>query len=325
MLEIHRMRAESAPAAVDRAVAARAIRQYGVIARRQLRELGVSDRGIDRRVAAGRLHRLHRGVYAVGHTVLGVRGRWMAAVLSCAPGAVLSHAAAGALWELRASEATIIDVTVPGSGGRRRRPGIRLHRARSLEGLTTTKDGIPVTTPARTILDLAAKLDGRPLERLLDQAENARLTDIPSLDALAREHANHRGARKLLDKLQDHEPGTTLTKSELEERFLSLCRQAGLPQPRVNDDVEGHEVDFIFKDHRVLVETDSWRHHKSREAFENDRRRDATHAAAGYRTLRFTHRQITHEPGTVTSALRAALTRPASSPPSSDTPARSAA
>ena len=268
---------------------------------------------------------MHHGVYAVGHTVLGPRGRWMAAVLACRPQAVLSHAAAGALWELRASEATIIDVTVPGSGGRQRRKGLRVHRARRLEGQTTTKDGIPVTTPARTILDLAAKLDGRPLERLLDQAENTRLTDLPTLVALARAHPHHRGARKLLDKLQTHEPGTTLTKSVLEERFLALCRQAGLPQPGVNDDVEGLEVDFVFKDHRVLVETDSWRHHKSRDAFENDRRRDATHAAAGYRTLRFTHRQITDDPAAVTSALHAALSRPASSPPSSDTPARSAA
>jgi very-short-patch-repair endonuclease/predicted transcriptional regulator of viral defense system len=321
MLQMAAIAKESAPARRDAALAALAIRQYGVIARRQLRQLGLSDGAIAHRVAAGRLHRLHHGVYAVGHTVIGPRARWMAAVLSCGTGAVLSHAAAGALWELRASEATIVDVTVPGSGGRPRRPGVRLHRARSLDGQTAIKDGIPVTTPARTILDLAAKLDGRPLERLLDQAENARLTDVPSLDALARAHATHKGARKLRATLQDHEPGTTLTKSELEERFLKLCRRAGLPKPKVNDDVEGLEVDFVFKDDRVLVETDSWRHHKSREAFENDRRRDAIHAAAGYRTLRFTHRQITHDPTTVERALSAALTRP----DSPDTPARSAA
>jgi very-short-patch-repair endonuclease/predicted transcriptional regulator of viral defense system len=325
MPEMDRMRLLSASAAVDRAAAELAIRQYGVISRSQLVALGLSDRAIARRVAAGRLHRLHHGVYAVGHTVLGPRGRWIAAVLACGPGAVLSHAAAGALWELRASEATIVDVTVPGSGGRQPRKGIRIHRARSLDGQTTTKDGIPVTTPARTILDLAAKLDGRPLERLLDQAENVRLTDAASLDALARAHTGHKGAAKLRATLRDHEPGTTLTKSQLEERFLALCRGAGLPRPRVNDDVEGLEVDFVFTDDRLLVETDSWRHHKTREAFENDRRRDAIHAAAGYRTLRFTHRQITRDPATVTRALQAALTRPASSPPSSDTPARSAA
>jgi very-short-patch-repair endonuclease len=233
--------------------------------------------------------------------------------LTCGRGAVLSHAAAGALWELRASEATIVDVTVPGSGGRRHRKGLRVHRARSLDGRTTIKDGIPVTTPARTILDLAAKLDGRAIERLLDQAENARLTDVASLEALARAHTGHKGAAKLRARLRAHEPGTTLTKSELEERFLALCRQAGLPQPRVNDDVEGFEVDFVFKDHRVLVETDSWRHHKSRESFESDRRRDATHAAAGYRSLRFTHRQMTDDPAAVTRALQAVLARRGSS------------
>jgi very-short-patch-repair endonuclease/predicted transcriptional regulator of viral defense system len=325
MLEMDRMRLKCASVGVDRVAAELAIRQYGVISRSQLVELGLSDRAVARRVAAGRLHRLHHGVYAVGHTVLGPRGRWMAAVLACGRGAVLSHAAAGALWELRTSEATIIDVTVPGSGGRRRRKGTRVHRARSLDGQTTIKDGIPVTSPARTILDLAAKLDRRPLERLLDQAENTRLTDVPSLDALARAHAGHKGSAKLRATLQEHEPGTTLTKSDLEERFLQLCRQAGLPQPTVNDDIEGLEVDFVFTAHRLLVETDSWRHHKSRNAFENDRRRDATHAAAGYRTLRFTHRQITDAPATVIRALEAAITRPASSPPSSDTPSRSAA
>src|SRR4051794_19223938 len=148
----------------------------------------------------------------------------MAAVLACGNDAVLSHAAAGALWGLRPSGATIIDVTVPGSGGRQRRTGIRVHRARHLDGRTTTHEGIPVTTPERTILDLAATLQRRPLERVLDQAENTRLTDVPSLVAIARTTPGHRGASKLLTTLDDHVPGTTLTKSELEERFLKLCR-----------------------------------------------------------------------------------------------------
>jgi very-short-patch-repair endonuclease len=309
MLEMDRMRPYSASPPVDPAISWLATRQHGVISRAQLRELGVSDRGIARRIGAGRLHRLHHGVYAVGHTVLGTRGRWMAAVLACGPTAVLSHASAAALWGLRASEATILDVTVPGTGGRPRRPGVRVHRARSLDGQTTTKDGIPVTTPGRTILDLAAHLDTRAIERMLDRAENARLGDDVPLDALARAHAGHRGASKLLKALHDHAPGTTLTKSELEERFLQLCRTAGLPQPTVNHHVELLEADFVFNAHRVLVETDSWQHHKSRDAFESDRRRDAIHAAAGWRTLRFTHRQIAHEPATVQRALEAALAR----------------
>jgi very-short-patch-repair endonuclease/predicted transcriptional regulator of viral defense system len=312
MLQVTAIAKQSAPPRLDAAVVALANSQYGVVARRQLRDLGLSDAAIAHRVAAGRLHRLHHGVYAVGHTRLLQRGRWMAAVLSCAPGAVLSHAAAAALWELRASDATIVDVTIPGSGGRRRRAGIRLHRARSLDGQTAVMDGIPVTKPARTILDLAATLDVRAIERVIDQAENLRLTDFPSLDALARALASHRGATKLRTVLRDHTPGTTLTKSQLEELFLALCRAAGLPKPLVNHRVAGFEADFVFADHRLIVETDSWRHHRSRDSFERDRRRDAIHAAAGWRTLRFTWRQIEHEPQTVAAAVAAALYRGAS-------------
>jgi hypothetical protein len=144
-------------------------------------------------------------VYAVGYTVLTVRGRWLAAVLACGPGAVLSHVSAAALWGLRPSSAAVVDVTVPGTGARKRN-GLRIHRARDLTGQTDTRDGIPVTTPARTVLDLAETLQRRPLERLLDQAENTRLADVASLDALARAHMNHHGASKLLEALHDHTP-----------------------------------------------------------------------------------------------------------------------
>jgi putative AbiEi antitoxin of type IV toxin-antitoxin system/uncharacterized protein DUF559 len=298
---------ESASPPLDEAIARLAATQHGVVSRAQLRALGLSDRGISARAARGVLHRRHQGVYSVGHTVLGALGHRMAAVLACGPTAVLSHASAGALWGLRPSRAASVDVTVPGTGGRQRRDDIRIHRARSLDGQTTTKHGIPVTTPGRTILDLAATLDRRGIERLLDRAENAHLGDDLPLVALARAHQGHRGARKLLDALRDHDPGTTLTKSDLEERFLELCRDAGLPTPVVNDHVEVLEADFIFKPHRVLVETDSWQHHRSRDSFESDRRRDAIHAAAGWRTLRFTHRQIEHEPAMVAGAVAAAL------------------
>jgi very-short-patch-repair endonuclease len=214
-----------------------------------------------------------------------------------------------ALWDLRPSAALIVDVTVPGTGSRNRK-GLRIHRARDLTGQTTTCDGIPVTTPARTILDLAATLQRRPLERVLDQAENLRLTDVPSLAALARAHAGHRGASRLWATLGAHEPGTTLTRSQLEERFLELCRDAGLPRPKVNVRVSGPEVDFTFPQHRLLVETDSWRYHRSRDAFERDRRRDALHTRAGYRTLRFTHDQLSTEPATAAATVRAALNAP---------------
>jgi len=296
---------KSASPSVDGAIAALAAGQHGVVARWQLRDLGLDDNAIAYRLRTGRLHRLHQGVYAVGHTVLTARGRWMAAVLAAGPSGVLSHASAAALWDLRRSAAVIVDVTIA-DGGSRKRKGLRIHRARDLTGQTTTHDAIPVTTPARTILDLAATLQRRPLERLLDQAQNTRLTDVVSLEALARAHTGHRGASRLLATLDAHEPGATLTKSELEERFLALCRDAGLPRPRVNAWVEGFEVDFVFAEQRLLVETDGWSWHRTRAAFERDRHRDAVHARAGYRTLRFTHRQLTQAPHDVAATVAAA-------------------
>jgi hypothetical protein len=159
--------------------------------------------------------------------------------------------------------------------------------------------------PLAAGLDLAAALSGRALERLLDQAEITRLADVRSLDALARAHPGHRGARKLHNALHRHTAGTTLTRSDLEERFLALCDGAGIDRPRVNAHVEGLEVDFAWPRHRLVVETDGWEYHRTRAAFENDRRRDAALARAGWRTLRFTHRQIAGAPNEVAETLRA--------------------
>jgi very-short-patch-repair endonuclease len=291
---------------VDAALADLAGRQHGVVSREQLRALGLRDAGITARVAAGRLHRIHHGVYAVGHAVLGSRGRWMAAVLACGPGAALSHASAAALWDLRRSGARLVDVTARRTG--RKRPGIRIHRPRTLPpNEVTMRDGIPVTTPARTILDLAAVLTASRLEHLLDQAEIQELTDYRSLDAIARAHPGHHGAAKLQRATRTHYAGTDLTRSELEILFKQLCRDHGLPAPRVNAQIAGLEVDFHFPHARVAIETDGWAFHRTRHAFENDRRRDATLTRAGYRTLRFTHRQIAREPATVAATLAAAV------------------
>jgi very-short-patch-repair endonuclease len=164
-----------------------------------------------------------------------------------------------------------------------------------------------VTTPARTLLDLAATLRERELHRALDQAEVRELTDYRALAATAGAHAGHRGAAKLERALAEHYAGTTLTRSELEERFLALCRAHGLPRPAVNAHVGTLEVDFLFPRARVVVETDGWRFHGHRAAFERDRRRDAELTRAGYRALRFTHRQIVTEPGAVAATVAAAL------------------
>jgi very-short-patch-repair endonuclease len=302
--------------AFDVEVAVLAARQHGVVATRQLVALGITQQAVSLRARAGRLHRLHRGVYAVGHTVLTVRGHWMAAVLAAGDGAALSLASATAHWDLRTGVPSIIDVSVPRGGGRYRRPGLRIHRVATLrdDEVTTDKDGIPATTPARTILDMAAILSPSRLESLLDRAERQELTDYPALDAMARAHPGHRGASALRQALATHDAGADMTRSELEIAFLELCRAGGLPRPRVNARVEGLEVDFLFPAAKLVVEADSWRFHKTRRDFENDRARDAILAAAGYRTLRFTDRQIAGRPATVIAAIRAATGRPGGGP-----------
>jgi hypothetical protein len=292
---------------VDAAIATLAARQHGVISRAQLREFGLADSAVGYRVAHGRLHPVHRGVFAVGHRLLAAPGKWSAAVLACGTGSVLSHASAAALWELRPSAAVYIDVTIRRTGRRTRR-GIRIHRPRTLPANeTTTHLGIPTTTPARTILDLAAMLSATRLNRLLDQAEILELTDYPALAAIARAHAGHHGATKLQRALQTHYAGATLTNSDLEVRFLELCRSRGLPMPLVNADLAGKQVDFLFTDARLVVEVDSWRYHKTRHAFENDRARDVITTRAGYRTLRFTDRQLEREPRAVADAIAEVL------------------
>ena len=167
--------------------------QHGVVARAQLLALGLSADAIGRRVRNGRLRPLHRGVYAVGHLVVRREAHWLAAVLACGDDAVLSHATAAAHWGLRPSAATRVDVTVRGAGGRKR-PGLRVHRYALLPGEITTHEAIPVTTPARTLLDLAAALPRRALERAVDQTEVLRLFDLTALAATISAHQGRAGA-----------------------------------------------------------------------------------------------------------------------------------
>jgi predicted transcriptional regulator of viral defense system len=180
---------------IDKLIAALAERQHGVVGRVQLVALGLSHRATDGRVAAGRLHALHRGVYAVGHRRLTRKGRWMAAVLACGPCAALSHRDAGALWDLRATERRLIEVTTPRN--RRHRVNIEIHRVRLEPDETTIHDGIPVTTVARTLLDLAAVLPRQQLKRAMEQAEVLRLADDTSLDALLAKYPKRSGTAAL--------------------------------------------------------------------------------------------------------------------------------
>jgi very-short-patch-repair endonuclease len=294
---------------VEEELAALATRQHGVVARRQLLAIGLGAAAIGRRLDAGRLHPIHTGVYAVGHPILGVQGRWMAAVLACGPGAALGYASAAAFWDLRRGVPAVDGVVVASAGGRAR-AGLRIHRHPGLRrDEVTTERGIRVTTPTRTILDYAAIATDRELEYALDQAEVQELTDYPALDAIAQAHRKHRGSARLRRTLVDYEAGADRTRSDLEKAFLALCERHGLPRPLVNQPLLGMTVDFVFAAERVAVETDSWRWHRGRAAFERDRERDAVLAAAGYRTLRFTDRQIERAPGTVVAALMTALHR----------------
>jgi very-short-patch-repair endonuclease/predicted transcriptional regulator of viral defense system len=295
----------------DAAIARLADDQHTVVSLAQLRALGLSDSGVRKRVASGRLHRIHYGVYAVGHGRLTREGHWMAAVLAYGPTAHLSHRSAAALWNVRPDNRPIADVSLPRRSARSR-PGIAAHASATLTAADcTTVDGIPCTTLARTLLDLAEVVDRRRLERAIEQVEVLRLFDLRAVeDVLARANGR-RGAAVLRGVLADlAEPA--LTKSDLEERFLALCRAAHLPRPEVNaalviDNGPPIEVDFLWRAHRLAVEADAFGTHGTRQSFERDRRRDQRLKLAGYDPLRFTRRQILKEPDSVVATLGALL------------------
>ena len=288
------------------AVAQLASGQWGVVSRAQLREMGASRGAVEHWLAVGRLHAVHRGVYAVGHRVLRVEGRWMAAVLAGGPGAALSHRSAAACWDLLGDSPARPDVTTAGS--RRGVAGIRLHRSRSLDARDTTMHrGIAITSLARTLLDLATVAPRHRLERALAQAERMRLYDHRAITELLVRANGHRG-RATLAQATSREP--QLTRSDLEARFLHIVRDAGLPEPLTNfslaaPDHPRLEVDLYWPAHRLIVELDGYETHGTRRAFESDRRRDAALQAAGYRVLRFTHRDVTQAAHIVLRRLNA--------------------
>ena len=231
----------------------------------------------------------------------------MAAALACGAGAVLSHSSAAAAWDLRRLGGGAIHVTA-GRAGRVGHEGIRIHRRATLEpDETTSHRGIPITTPVRTLIDLAATLNGRPLEQALDRAEQLRLLDFA--DLAKRIQPGRPGSPSLQAVLSRYTAGTTLTRSELEERFLRLCDAHGLPRPGTNTRIEGVEVDFVWRNARLIVEVDGYAYHRSPSAFEADRERDVVLALAGWQVLRFTWAQITERPAWVAGAIFTRLAR----------------
>ena len=245
---------------------------------------------------AGQLQRLWRGVYAFGHRELRLEGRLLAAVFACGPGAVLSHRSVADQWGILATSRAAIDVTVATRGGRPRRPGIDLHCVRRLdERDITSLNGIPATTVARTLVDLCAVVPPRMIERALEQSYVLRLVEPGAIeDAL--ERATGRRTAPLRRLLAVERRAPTLTRSELEEAFLALCRRGGLPDPEVNVHLHGYEVDFLWRAQRRVVEVDGYAFHSMRGAFERDRRKDVDLELAGFPVTRFTHDQVIYNP-----------------------------
>ncbi len=280
--------------------------QHGVISTRQLCELGLSPQAIQHRVARGRLHRVERGVYALGRPELTQRGRWMAAVLGGGEGAVLSHRSAGALWGI-VPAAGPPEIAVPVSCGRMR-TGVVVHRRPALRGEETAeRHRIPVTTLVRTMIDLTLELSPSQLERAINEADRLGLIDpgslLTALAAFPRQH----GVRPLQDLLSRHV--FRLTDSELERRFLRLIERAAMPLPVTGMRLNGFKVDFYWPHLGLVVETDGLRYHRTPAQQARDRVRDQAHAAAGLTALRFTHEQVRYEARYVVETLRAVTTR----------------
>lgn len=285
----------------DSTIGGIAARQHGVVTVPQLAKVGLGRSAITERMGSGRLHRIHRGVYAVGHRGLSRHGRWVAAVLACGEGAVLSHGSAASLWGLLRPIEGPIHVSIPSTSGRKARRGIAVHRCPSLtqpssppsyppaEGgrgrrpLTTYRDNIPVTTVPRTIEDL-------------------RHTSFvpPRLIRSAIRQAEIKGLR--LDGIE-----TDGTRSDLETAFLTLFNRHGILPPEVNPKLGRYEVDFLWRSQRLVVEADTWTYHRGSIAFEADHERDLDLRRQGYAVLRFTDKQLETEPERLAADIRKEL------------------
>jgi hypothetical protein len=292
-------------------MAGAALGQHGVVDLDQLAELGLGARAVQKRAAAARLHRVFHTVYSiVPPTLLRREGWWMAAVLACGHGAVLSHLSAAALHALRSEGAATIDVTLPRRSSLRHER-IRLHRSTTLtDADTTTTGGIPCTTIARTLLDLAEVTNRRGLERAFDQADSLHALDLFAIQDQLERNAGRRKACGLVKVvLNEHYIGSTPTLNEFEERLIPITRALGIPDPEVNqwlilpDGGPAIKPDFMWRRQRLIIETDGHTTHGTRQAFETDRRRDQRLILAGWRVIRITWRQLFRRPHEIRDLL----------------------
>ena len=293
-----------------RAATSIAATQRTLITREQLIACGVGRNAISHRLSEGRLRVVFRAVYTMACGELPPLAREQAALLACGDGAFLSHHTAAALWGLRQPQPAQIDVSVPGrSCGSR--DGLRVHRVSELHARDVRRlEGLPISSPARALLELAPELTTRELERALDEVVIRKLATPNAVKAVLARYPARRGCARLTALIDDPR-GTTMTRSEAEERFLALVRKAQLPAPVANVRIGRHEVDFVWPSERVIVEIDGYRFHSGRRAFESDHARDAELIAAGWTVLRFTWRAVVDKPETVLVRVAQALTRAA--------------
>ena len=291
-------------AEVDQVLRAIGARKNRVVTRAAANAAGVPDNALTHRVGSGGLYRHHHGVYLLDRPERASRITLMtAAVAACGPTAVLSHRSAAELWGMVGPHPGYLEVTVVGHNAGDR-PGIRRHRVSEVDPADIrTRRGVPVTSPARTVLDNARAPD---LEELIATAIDKGLATERQIEQAIERCSSRRGVRRLHGIL--HQPGgPRRTRSWAERRLLALVRQAGLPVPMTNRLLNGYQVDAVWPDHRLVVEIDGYDFHGGRRAFETDRKRDAAHVAAGYRVIRFTADQLEHEPLIVIGQLSAAL------------------
>ena len=277
---------------IDKTIAALARKQHGYIKRSQLLELGLTARAIDYRIQVGQLIPVYAGVYAVGHIPLGQEARAHAAVLACGDGAVLSHGSAAALWKYVKHWPRHFEVIATWD---RRRQGIKVHRTKTLTRRDITRQlGVPVTSPARTVFDMATRFKtDAALTRFVNDARLTYTFHLGSLAELLARHQRHPATKRLMPLVQAR---AGMTRSELEDLFVDFARRYGLPQPTINARRGRREPDILFPEERVIVEIDSWEFHGDRASFERDRDRDADHLADDLLTVRVTEGRLKGSP-----------------------------
>jgi predicted transcriptional regulator of viral defense system len=288
--------------------------QNGVVTLEQLEGLGLSERAIHQREAAGRLYRIHQTVYSLTPRVLTQRGKFLAAVLACGPGAVLSHRSAAYLWGLVDSWEAPIDVTAPNRRGRSPE-GVAAHKDGSLQPIDkTTVHGIPCTTVARTILDFAGVEPEWKVRKAVAEAEVLQILDKAKLRALLKRSRRRRGVARLRLILDTIHPQTKRTRSELERLFLGMCTKGSVPEPEVNvwlsaPNGKRYQADFLWRDQRLIVEADSRRFHDTDTAFVEDRKRQQQLELAGWRVSRCTWEEVEREPGRLAITVKGLISR----------------